>query len=80
MLNNLSQNAVFEKRFADAALFTWMIATEYLSLVKNPKSPTQEDHENMQNFYSYRDDAEIYFAYSKVQQFIDEPFLPLSGH
>lgn len=35
MLYNLSQNAVYEKRFADATLFTWMIATEYLSIVRN---------------------------------------------
>lgn len=66
MLNNLSHNSVYEKRFSDAALFTWMIATEYVSLVRNFKSPTQEDMENIQSFLSFRDDAEIYFAYSKV--------------
>ncbi|KAL4432520.1 hypothetical protein ABPG74_013374 [Tetrahymena malaccensis] len=80
MLYNLSQNAVYEKRFSDAALFTWMIATEHLGLIRNMKAPTPEDIDNLMKFYQYRDDAEIYFAYSKVQSFVDEPFLPLSGH
>ena len=67
MLLNLSQNAVYEKRFGDAALLTWMTATEYLGLVRNPKNPSPEDIDNIRQFSVARDDAEIYFAYSKVQ-------------
>jgi len=47
MLLNLSQNAVYEKRFGDAALLTWMTATEYLGLVRNPKNPSPEDIDNI---------------------------------
>ncbi len=57
-----------------------MISTEYLNLIKNCKSPSAEDASNMRLFYQYRDYAEIYFAYAKIQAFVEEPFLPLSGH
>lgn len=47
MLMNLCQNAVYEKRFGDAALLTWMTATEYLGLVKSQKTPSHEDIDNI---------------------------------
>lgn len=81
MLRNLCDNAVYEKRFSDAALFSWMTATGYLSLVRSARNNvTPEDIEALSKYALYRDDAEIYFAYHKVQSFIEEPFLPLSGH
>ncbi|EGR29567.1 intraflagellar transport protein, putative [Ichthyophthirius multifiliis] len=80
MLQKLSQNAVYEKRFTDATLYFWMISTEYLNLVKNGKQPSLEDQQNIKLFQQYREYAQIYFAYSKIHQFVEEPFLPLSGH
>jgi len=74
MLYTLSENAARENRFEDAAYFYFVLATENLSLIKNYKKPVGDDIEYFMKFKEFNDIAEVYFAYSKIYSFIEEPF------
>lgn len=79
ILRQLSENATIEGKFKDAAYFFWILATENLGAIKNAKSPSAEDKVNLDKFYENSEIADIYYAYSLVNSFIDEPFQSTSG-
>lgn len=69
----LTNNAISEKRYQDAAQYYWLLATESLSLVKAMGSKaTKEDRTHHINFNEYLTNAEIYQAYNLVHKYIDE--------
>lgn len=70
----LAQNAVIEKRFNDAAQYYFMMATEYLSLVEKPDSPSASDYKNIKSYEENSLKSEIYLAYQNVFQLIENPY------
>lgn len=69
----LTQNAISEKRYQDAAQYYWLLATESLSLVKAMGSKaSKEDRKHHMNFNEYLTNAEIYQAYNLINKYIDE--------
>jgi len=41
--------------------------------------PSPNDMQHLNTYNEYQDIAEVYFAYQKIHNFIEEPFQPLSG-
>jgi intraflagellar transport protein 122 len=71
----LSNNAISEKRFQDAAQYYWMLATESLSLVsKVGGKATKDDKKYLKAFEEYTKLAEIYQAYNNVSKFVEETY------
>lgn len=71
----LSENAISEKRFQDAAQYYWILATESLKLIKEPESTTnKEDAKFMSNYEEYLKLAEIYQAYNLVSRYLEENY------
>ena len=79
LLNTLSKNAVIENKFEEASLYFHVLSLESLKLIKDARKLQGQDIEYMAKFEEYKDISEIYFAYSKIFAFIEEPFQPLSG-
>ena len=79
ILKQLSENATIEAKFKDAAYFFWILATENLGFVKNAKNPSSEDKDHLEKFKENSDIADMYYAYSIINSFIDEPFQNTSG-
>lgn len=55
------------------------MATECLKLVKNGRTPVGRDIDNLEKFKEFNTTAEIYYAYNKIYNFIEEPFNPMNG-
>lgn len=71
----LSQNAITEKRFQDAARCYWMLAAESLKLVQDPeKLKNKDDGMYMDNYKEYLKLAEIYQAYNLVSRYLEESY------
>lgn len=71
----LSNNAISEKRFQDAAQYYWMLATESLSLVRQTGAKaTKDDKKYLKSFDEYSKLAEIYQAYNHVSKFAEEKY------
>jgi len=69
----LTQNAITEKRYQDAAQYYWLLSTESLRLVATMGSKaTKEDKKHLANFQEYLQSAEIYQAYHLINKYIDE--------
>ena len=69
----LTQNAITEKRFQDAAQYYWLLSTESLRLVQSfDKKMTKEDRKHAHNFEEYMLLAEIYQAYNLIQKFVED--------
>ena len=80
----LSQNAISEKRFQDAAQYYWMLATESLKLVGEEKKAPAEGQaakptNYMENFQDYLKLAEIYQAYNLVSRHSEDSFRSASS-
>lgn len=81
MIEKLTHNAVVERRFKDAANYFWRLALELVS-VPPPKDLTPEEalrrNERLtENFWELRRRADIYYAYSYIHAYIQEPFTTL---
>lgn len=75
----LSQNAISEKRFQDAAQYYWMLATESLKLIQDPEQKTNKDDAKYMTSYSeYLRLAEIYQAYNLVSRYLEDSFRSLA--
>lgn len=75
IVEKLSLNAITESRFKDAGTFYWLLALENVQLVKNMKSLS--DIKEAKNIEKYKECcllADLYYAYSIVHNFIEEPF------
>lgn len=70
VLEELTNNAVSECRFKDAAYYFWMLS-------KESEPQTQPDSEGTavaQAQYEYEHKADLYFAYANVHSYITDPF------
>ena len=71
----LSQNAISEKRFQDAAQYYWMLATESLKLVTDPERQSgKDDAKYLENYKEYLTLAEIYQAYNLISKYLEDNF------
>ena len=71
----LTNNAISEKRFQDAAQYYWMLATESLQLVKNVgNKSTKEDKKYLKNFDEFTRLAEIHQAYNLINRYVEESY------
>lgn len=71
----LSQNAITEKRFQDAAQYYWMLATESLKLIENPEGKmSKEDQKYLASYQEYQKLAEIYQAYNLVSKYLEDSY------
>lgn len=69
----MTENAISEKRYKDAAQYYWILSTESLRLVQALGSKaSKDDKKHHQNFLEYLSLAEIYQAYHLVNKYIDE--------
>jgi len=81
MIEKLTHNAVVEKRYKDAAMYYWRLATEMIGVVSYEgldKVEAREKHTRaIENFWDLRRRADIYYAYSYIHAYIQEPFTTL---
>jgi len=70
----LTKNSVIEKRFRDAAKYFFILACEYLRLVKDSENPDKEDAKNLKKYEENSTKAEIYHAYNYVHRLIEDPY------
>ena len=75
LMERLTNNAIDEKRFHDAASFFWKLALEHLCLIKDCMKPTHEDAEHFSSYESFKGLSEIYYAYTKINRYAELPFL-----
>lgn len=75
LIEKLTNNAINEKRFKDAAFFYWRLSVEHLSFITDCMKPTQEDAENFSQYEEYKNLAEIYYCYYKIHRYAELPFL-----
>lgn len=69
----LTQNAINEKRYQDAAQYYWLLSTESLKLVQIiGGKASKEDKKHLTNFNEYLTMAEMYQAYHLVNRYIDD--------
>ncbi|KAJ7520920.1 hypothetical protein O6H91_19G029500 [Diphasiastrum complanatum] len=75
LLKQLMRNAAKEKRSKDTAYYCWRIALESLSeWCETDRDHTAEEEKTAQEFMLSSEHAEIYYAYSFIDQSINEPF------
>jgi intraflagellar transport protein 122 len=80
MIEKLTHNAVVEKRFKDAAMYFWRLATEMVSIGVQETDPEERERKEamlVENFWELRRRAEVYYAYSYIHAYIQEPFTTL---
>jgi len=81
MIEKLTHNAVVERRYKDAANYFWRLALEMMSCpVPEGLSNEEVQRRNeslLQSFTELRRRADIYYAYSYIHAYIQEPFTTL---
>lgn len=81
MVEKLTHNAVVEHRFKDAATYFWRLATEMISSLSveglNPDEAARKQAQSIENFWELRRRADVYYAYSYIHAYIQEPFTTL---
>lgn len=82
LLKDLSQSAITEQRYDDAAYYLWLLSEEKMALAnaearKDEKSPIV--HEHMRAFDHFRSLATQYYAYGIISRYTDEPFSSLES-
>ncbi|XP_065343413.1 intraflagellar transport protein 122 homolog [Cloeon dipterum] len=71
VLQQLTDNAINEKRFDDAGYYNWVLSMQYLDMAREKL----EEQDNMlKRFMECQQDASIYYAYHAIQRYTDEPF------
>ena len=76
MLEQLTHNAVLERRFQDAGHCYWLMSREIVSELPNdPRALlSDEDEAKLDRFEEFKDRAEMYYAYDFIYRAMDEPF------
>ena len=76
MLEQLTHNAVLERRFRDAGYCYWLMSDEIATVLKGKKREALSDAErdDLERFQEFKDRSEIYYAYHLVHRAMDEPF------
>mmetsp|Transcript_102146 Transcript_102146/g.284436 ORF Transcript_102146/g.284436 Transcript_102146/m.284436 type:complete len:1297 (+) Transcript_102146:78-3968(+) len=81
MIEKLTHNAVVERRYKDAATYFWRLSVEMISAIDVDKlGPEEASHKHAQavdNFWELRRRADVYYAYSYIHAYIQEPFTTL---
>lgn len=73
VLEELTNNAVAESRFKDAAYYFWMLSKETeLEILKDSSKIKTSSHEQLQ--FEYELKADLYFAYASVHAYVTDPF------
>uniref|UniRef100_A0A3B3YNF2 Intraflagellar transport protein 122 homolog n=1 Tax=Poecilia mexicana TaxID=48701 RepID=A0A3B3YNF2_9TELE len=68
VLEQLTHNAVVENRFNDAGYYYWMLSMQCLDIAREQRK------EMLEKFESFQHLAELYYVYSSIQRYTDEPF------
>lgn len=75
IVEKLSINAIGEFRFKEAGTYYWLLALENLQQVKNAKNLVElADNKAMAKYHEYSLLADLYYAYSIIHSYIEEPF------
>mmetsp|Transcript_43067 Transcript_43067/g.76259 ORF Transcript_43067/g.76259 Transcript_43067/m.76259 type:complete len:999 (-) Transcript_43067:43-3039(-) len=81
MIEKLTHNAVVERRYKDAATYFWRLAVEMITATKtdglDPQTEMKRQQVAMDNFWELRRRADVYYAYSYIHSYIQEPFTTL---
>jgi len=81
MIEKLTHNAVIERRFKDAANYFWRLALEMVAAPApsdlGPAEALRRNEALAANFWELRRRADIYYAYSYIHSYIQEPFTTL---
>ncbi|KAL2917328.1 hypothetical protein HK105_202992 [Polyrhizophydium stewartii] len=77
VLKRLSENAVVQQRFDDAAFYLWTLSKEYLETI--PPDLAEDQLSGVQRralaqFKSCADLAQLYHAYHHIFRFVEDPF------
>uniref|UniRef100_T1G248 Intraflagellar transport protein 122 homolog n=1 Tax=Helobdella robusta TaxID=6412 RepID=T1G248_HELRO len=70
VLEQLTDNAVLEKRFQDASYYHWLLSMQFLDSAATAKKQT----DLLKKFNEYQRKADIYYAYHVIQRRVEEPF------
>ncbi|XP_059519635.1 intraflagellar transport protein 122 homolog isoform X3 [Myotis daubentonii] len=70
VLEQLSNNAVVENRFNDAAYYYWMLSMQCLNIAQEP---AQKDT-MLNKFHHFQHLAELYHCYHAIHRYTEEPF------
>ncbi|GMI36406.1 hypothetical protein TrRE_jg11942 [Triparma retinervis] len=76
MMEELTNNAVTEGRFKDAAYYYFLLGTETLKGVKLGKD-LKKNERNLALYQEYMAKADWYYAYSSIHTFCNDPFTSL---
>ncbi|KAF7664865.1 hypothetical protein LDENG_00161710 [Lucifuga dentata] len=71
VLEQLTHNAVMEKRFNDAGYYYWMLSMQCLDIARGSE---EQRNEMLKKFESFQHLAELYHVYHSIQRYTDEPF------
>jgi len=81
MVEKLTHNAVVEKRYKDAATYFWRLASEMITSLNveglSPDEAARKQSQAVDNFWELRRRADVYYAYSYIHAYIQEPFTTL---
>mmetsp|Transcript_15563 Transcript_15563/g.27636 ORF Transcript_15563/g.27636 Transcript_15563/m.27636 type:complete len:1297 (+) Transcript_15563:197-4087(+) len=81
MIEKLTHNAVIERRFKDAANYFWRLSLELVSQPTpeelSPDQAARRGQRLADTFWELRRRADIYYAYSYIHAYIQEPFTTL---
>ena len=80
MLEQLTENAVLERRFRDAGYCYWLMSDEIATGLegKTRDSLSDAERDDLERFAEFKDRSEIYYAYHLVHRATEEPFLASS--
>ncbi|XP_049608831.1 intraflagellar transport protein 122 homolog [Syngnathus scovelli] len=74
VLEQLTQNAVVERRFDDAGYYYWMLSMQCLDIARENEDQREEMLKKFEHFQTL---AELYHVYHPIQRYTDEPFSSL---
>nr|KAF6335234.1 intraflagellar transport 122 [Pipistrellus kuhlii] len=70
VLEQLSNNAVVENRFNDAAYYYWMLSMQCLNIAQDPA----QKGTMLTKFHHFQHLAELYHCYHAIHRYTEEPF------
>ncbi|KAM8799678.1 intraflagellar transport protein 122 homolog isoform 2-T2 [Eudromia elegans] len=71
VLEQLTHNAVVERRFNDAAYYYWLLSMQCVDIAQENE---QQTNEMLQKFHHFQHLAEVYHVYHSIQRYTEEPF------
>lgn len=74
LLENLIENAVYEKRFKDAASLLFLFSTDAEKLITNYSGMSKKEAQSVKLFTESLELVDIFNAYDLIYKYIEEPF------